>query len=172
MCLVCNVITVWCNAPSHWTSAESGGTPQPRSAVKPVRELGRIWELVKSFIFPFSLLLPLLFLFFIFIFICILSLSISLCKKYHILSDTLLFLSYLQPCLPGLSSSVVDVSWHLFPGIPLCFAFFTNRLWYNTVSGLSAAHTVYLNGGNVLLLDKQSKQNTYCPPQYDQYDQL
>jgi hypothetical protein len=25
------------------------------------------------------------------------------------------------------------------------------------VSGLSAAHTVYLNGGNVLVLDKQSK---------------
>jgi hypothetical protein len=29
------------------------------------------------------------------------------------------------------------------------------------VSGLSAAHTVYLNGGNVLLLDKQSK---FSPP--------
>lgn len=26
-----------------------------------------------------------------------------------------------------------------------------------TVSGLSAAHTVYLNGGNVLVLDKQSE---------------
>jgi hypothetical protein len=26
-----------------------------------------------------------------------------------------------------------------------------------TVSGLSAAHTIYLNGGNVLLLDKNSK---------------
>lgn len=25
------------------------------------------------------------------------------------------------------------------------------------VSGLSAAHTVYLNGGNVLVLDKQGK---------------
>jgi hypothetical protein len=27
----------------------------------------------------------------------------------------------------------------------------------HTVSGLSAAHTVYLNGGNVLLLDKNSE---------------
>jgi hypothetical protein len=27
----------------------------------------------------------------------------------------------------------------------------------SVVSGLSAAHTVYLNGGNVLVLDKQSQ---------------
>jgi hypothetical protein len=30
-------------------------------------------------------------------------------------------------------------------------------LTIKSVSGLSAAHTVYLNGGNVLLLDKNSK---------------
>ena len=28
-----------------------------------------------------------------------------------------------------------------------------------TVSGLSAAHTIYLNGGNVLLLDKNSRSS-------------
>jgi hypothetical protein len=35
------------------------------------------------------------------------------------------------------------------PGAPL-------MLTLISVSGLSAAHTVYLNGGNVLLLDKNS----------------
>jgi phytoene dehydrogenase-like protein len=29
------------------------------------------------------------------------------------------------------------------------------------LSGLSAAHTVYLNGGNVLVLDKNSMPNSY-----------
>jgi hypothetical protein len=27
------------------------------------------------------------------------------------------------------------------------------------VSGLSAAHTIYLNGGNVIVLDKQGEQS-------------
>jgi hypothetical protein len=33
-----------------------------------------------------------------------------------------------------------------------------------TVSGLSAAHTIYLAGGNVLVLDKQGKlKDLPCP---------
>lgn len=38
----------------------------------------------------------------------------------------------------------------------------SNLLTCATVSGLSAAHTVYLNGGNVLLLDKNSKKVLRC----------
>lgn len=30
------------------------------------------------------------------------------------------------------------------------------------LSGLSAAHTIYLNGGNVLLLDKNSEFGRFC----------
>ena len=39
------------------------------------------------------------------------------------------------------------------------------RTDFETVSGLSAAHTVYLAGGNVLLLDKNSKVADSCAPE-------
>lgn len=41
-------------------------------------------------------------------------------------------------------------------GCKLPVSTYTRSYLTGLVSGLSAAHTVYLNGGNVLVLDKQS----------------
>lgn len=54
-----------------------------------------------------------------------------------------------QLLLLKLSSSVADVS------ISPAFPHPGHRLLTFAVSGLSAAHTIYQNGGNVLVLDKQ-----------------
>jgi len=55
-----------------------------------------------------------------------------------------------SPWHPGSLSSAPAVSLHCLPlqGLPLT----------PIVSGLSAAHTIYLSGGNVILLDKNSKR--------------
>lgn len=62
------------------------------------------------------------------------------------------FLRY-PSCLPELLSLALAVSprWR--------WIWMRNALAdYETVSGLSAAHTIYLAGGNVVLLDKNSKK--------------
>ena len=105
------------------------------------------------------LLLPLLLLFL---------LSYILLFPFSSYSSSI-FSSWL-PLLESLSS-VVDVSslpFVLFPRISV-YGLADHVFLHPPVSGLSAAHTVYLNGGNVLVLDKQGMLSHKNLPLSDPY---